>query len=38
LLSVNWELARSAFVTASLAKRQMLPHVFKPWHRQVAWS
>ena len=38
LLSVNWALARSAFVTASLAKRQILPHVCKAWHRRVASS
>src|SRR5713226_1071832 len=34
---MNWELARSAFVTASLAKRQILPHDCKPLHRRVAW-
>jgi len=36
LLSVNWELARSAFVTASSAKRQILLHDCKPLHRRVA--
>ena len=34
----NWALARSAFVTASWAKRQILPHVCKPLHRRAAWS
>ena len=32
----KWELARSAFVTVSLAKRQTLPHDFEPLHRRVA--